>query len=150
MSAVVTPGAICLDILRKEAWSPALTLERTLLSIASLLADPNPASPMDGEAASLYTKNRKAYDERVRQWVSQYARPDSDAGSSEGAWASDFGKADETPGAQTTEASTADTAAPTAPPPPAVGKAAQEPDSAGVVIELESSDDEPTAKKAKT
>merc|ERR1719464_2232035 len=37
-----TPGAICLDILRKEAWSPALTLERTLLSIASLLADPNP------------------------------------------------------------------------------------------------------------
>merc|ERR1719486_1188763 len=70
-----TPGAICLDILRKEAWSPALTLERTLLSIASLLADPNPASPMDGEAAQLYTKNRKAYDKRVQEWVNKFATP---------------------------------------------------------------------------
>merc|ERR1719329_5870 len=69
-----TPGAICLDILRKEAWSPALTIERTLISIASLLADPNPNSPMDSEAAQLYTSNRKQYDERVREWVTKYAR----------------------------------------------------------------------------
>merc|ERR1712176_556747 len=87
-----------LDILRKEAWSPALTLERTLLSIASLLADPNPNSPMDSEAAQLYTKNRKEYDKRVQEWVQKYAAP-SGAQSTSGnndAWAADFGKADET------------------------------------------------------
>eukprot|EP00927_Polykrikos_kofoidii_P072587 TRINITY_DN68688_c0_g1_i1.p1 TRINITY_DN68688_c0_g1~~TRINITY_DN68688_c0_g1_i1.p1 ORF type:complete len:346 (+),score=54.53 TRINITY_DN68688_c0_g1_i1:105-1040(+) len=85
-----TPGAICLDILRKEAWSPALTLERTLLSIASLLADPNPASPMDSEAGRLYQSNRPAYNKRVREWVDLYAKPAASAGT----YVGDLGKAD--------------------------------------------------------
>ena len=41
-----------------ELRSPALTLERLILSIASLLTDPNPDSPMNGEAASLFKKSR--------------------------------------------------------------------------------------------
>lgn len=36
-------GAICLDIL-KDQWSPALTISKVLLSISSLLTDPNPGT----------------------------------------------------------------------------------------------------------
>lgn len=36
-------GAICIDVL-KQNWSPALSLYKVLLSLSSLLTDPNPSA----------------------------------------------------------------------------------------------------------
>ena len=67
---VGTSGNICLDILNSN-WTPALKLSSVLLSISSLLNDPNPASPLNGEAGRQYTSNREEYNRKVIEVCSQ-------------------------------------------------------------------------------
>lgn len=65
---VYVDGNICLDTL-KSCWSASLDVEALLLSLRSLLADPNPNSAANGAAATLLVENRELYNKKIAELV---------------------------------------------------------------------------------
>jgi ubiquitin-conjugating enzyme E2 D/E len=65
-------GEICLDILHSQ-WSPAITIRSLLISLCSLLTDPNPEHGLNKEALQLYRTDRSKYEQAAKQWTNIYA-----------------------------------------------------------------------------
>ena len=66
-------GFVSVNILQ-EKWSPAILIfDKIIYSIQSLLDDPNPDNFLNEIAANFYKKDRKIYDETVREYTSRFA-----------------------------------------------------------------------------
>ena len=66
---------ICLNILKNSEWKATLTLSKVLLSICSLLAEPNINDPLEADIANEYRDRRVLFDETARLWTQEFATP---------------------------------------------------------------------------
>ena len=65
-------GNVSADILENE-WSSVLRTRTTILSVQSLLSEPNSEIFVNQEAAFLYELSKDIYDETVKEYVNNYA-----------------------------------------------------------------------------
>ena len=77
-------GKVCISILHspgvdqfneqekaEERWRPVLGVEQILISVISMLNEPNCNSPANIDASVMFQKNRKEYDKKVKMLVIQ-------------------------------------------------------------------------------
>ncbi|KIW19063.1 hypothetical protein PV08_03353 [Exophiala spinifera] len=69
-------GVICLDILNDSGSSVSLGLEKTLVSIISILDDPTLDDPFVPQIAEQYQARREEYDRTARAYTMRYATGD--------------------------------------------------------------------------
>ena len=77
--SVYPSGLVCISILHppgddpnhyehaSERWSPIQSVEKILISVMSMLAEPNDESPANVEAAKMWREQRPEYERRVRE-----------------------------------------------------------------------------------
>ncbi|KAI5275016.1 Ubiquitin-conjugating enzyme E2 7, partial [Ascosphaera acerosa] len=78
---VYANGGVCISILHppgddpnhyehaSERWSPIQSVEKILISVMSMLAEPNDESPANVEAAVMWRERRPEYEKKVREEV---------------------------------------------------------------------------------
>uniref|UniRef100_A0A674B7K3 UBC core domain-containing protein n=1 Tax=Salmo trutta TaxID=8032 RepID=A0A674B7K3_SALTR len=69
-------GSICLDILRSQiisSWLSSPFVLPVLLSICSLLCDPNPDDHLVPYIAHIYKQDKEKYNRLARDWTQKYA-----------------------------------------------------------------------------
>lgn len=66
-------GNICMEILKTDSWKPANKLGDVLLSLYSLLSEPNADDPLSVEIAEVYKTDIKKFDKTAKEWTKKHA-----------------------------------------------------------------------------
>lgn len=69
-----TSGSVCLDVIN-QTWSPMFDMINVFeVFLPQLLLYPNPADPLNGEAAALLMREPEHYKQKVMEYCQRYAR----------------------------------------------------------------------------
>merc|ERR1719316_1361793 len=68
-------GAVCLDVIN-QTWTPLYSLVNVFdLFLPQLLTYPNMSDPLNTTAAVMWRRDRKKYEDTVKEYVRMYAQP---------------------------------------------------------------------------
>lgn len=59
-------GNVCLNILRED-WKPVLDINTVIYGVVYLFYEPNPEDPLNHEAAELFRKDKRKFEDTVRR-----------------------------------------------------------------------------------
>lgn len=69
----IASGSICLDVIN-STWSPLYDLKNIVeWMIPGLLKEPNGSDPLNNEAATLQLRDKKLYEEKIKEYIDKYA-----------------------------------------------------------------------------
>jgi len=67
-------GSVCLDVIN-QTWSPMFDLLNVFeVFLPQLLLYPNPADPLNGEAAALLMREPERYKQKIKDYVDKYGQ----------------------------------------------------------------------------
>ncbi|XP_015573626.1 ubiquitin-conjugating enzyme E2-23 kDa isoform X2 [Ricinus communis] len=70
-------GSVCLDVIN-QSWNPMFDLFNIFEDfLPQLLLYPNPSDPLNSDAGSLMIKDKKLYEEKVKEYCERYAKKEN-------------------------------------------------------------------------
>ncbi|GAA6058302.1 hypothetical protein JCM3770_003727 [Rhodotorula araucariae] len=74
---VTDDGAICIGLLKSEAWKPSTKIEQILRALVQLLQEPNPDDALVASIAEVYNADRAQFNKTAQEWVKKVRLPPS-------------------------------------------------------------------------
>ncbi|GAA5944557.1 ubiquitin-conjugating enzyme E2 [Sporobolomyces koalae] len=71
---VTDDGAICMGLLKAEAWKPSTKIEQILRALVQLLQEPNPDDALVASIAEIYNTDRAQFNATAQEWVKKHAQ----------------------------------------------------------------------------
>jgi len=70
---IKSDGSICSNVLG-DGWSPQLKISEVLLTVRTLLTEPNPEHAVDAEIANVYKNDINKFNSTAKEWTKKYAK----------------------------------------------------------------------------
>ncbi|GAM29174.1 hypothetical protein SAMD00019534_123500 [Acytostelium subglobosum LB1] len=70
---IKSDGTVCSELL-SQSWSPQLKIQDVLLTIRTLLIEPNPDNPLEVDIAQQFKTDRNAFNKQAKEWTKKYAK----------------------------------------------------------------------------
>lgn len=70
---VTDDGALCIGLLKAEAWKPSTKIDQVLRALIQLLEEPNPDDALVASIAETYNTDRAQFTKNAQDWVKKYA-----------------------------------------------------------------------------